>query len=118
MEGQGGFYGSGGARATTEDLGSTDGRNMVLAVAGDVQTISDTMDEVERLESLLQESSSQETVVTTKSIELKASIKKLLTAHEFADALNRLEVEGAPVWGLSTDEREMIVLAREKMTNS
>ena len=88
-------------------------------MAGDVETIGQTMDEVERLESLLrnEEEEQQSTSVTSKSIEIKSSIKKLLTAKEFAEALNRLEVEGAPVWGLSTDEREMIVLAREKMTN-
>ncbi|KAL7565031.1 hypothetical protein ACA910_020742 [Epithemia clementina (nom. ined.)] len=121
MEGQGGFYGSGGARAAAYDSSQDtkeEGRNFVLAVAGDVQTISETMDEVERLENLLRSEEEGSSSVTSKSIEIKSAIKKLLTAKDFAEALNRLEVQGAPVWGLSTDEREMIVSAREKMTNS
>ena len=53
--------------------------------------------------------------VTNKSIELKASIKKLMTSPDVTEALDRLEVQDEPVWGLSTGEREMIILAKQKM---
>ena len=85
----------------------------MLAVASDVEAIENVMDEVDRLESLLRRE--DETSVSSKTIELKANIKKLVTAPEFVEALNRLEVQGAPIWGLSTAEREMIVEAKEKM---
>lgn len=48
-------------------------------------------------------------------IELKAQIKKLMTSPEVSEALDRLEIQGEPVWGLSTEEREMIVMCREKI---
>jgi hypothetical protein len=52
---------------------------------------------------------------SAKQVELKASINKLLTAPEFLKCLNNLEVQGEPVGGLSSEEREMVVLAREKV---
>ena len=70
------------------------------------------MKEVDMLDSLLM---SEGDAVTSKSIELKASIKKLMTAPDFIESLNRLELEGEPVWGLSSEEREMIMMAREKV---
>lgn len=83
------------------------------------------MDELDMLESLLrreeeeqQKNANNKTSslpVTPKLIELKASIKKLMTAPDVVEALKRLEIQGEPVWGLSTDEREMIILAREKV---
>lgn len=128
-EGQGGFYGSGGARAafkpsTTQDEaleqdGDDKGATLFLALAADVQRVSLTMKEVQTLESLLSSSSSssstEEETVDSKSIEVRQSIKKLMTAPEFSESLLRLEVQGQPVWGLSSAEREMIVLAREKV---
>ena len=72
------------------------------------------MDELEVLESLLRHEG-DEGVTTSKSIELKSAIKKLMTAPEVLEALNRLEIQGEPVWGLSSEEREMIMLAREKV---
>eukprot|EP00527_Entomoneis_sp_CCMP2396_P008619 CAMPEP_0198154822 /NCGR_PEP_ID=MMETSP1443-20131203/68806_1 /TAXON_ID=186043 /ORGANISM="Entomoneis sp., Strain CCMP2396" /LENGTH=163 /DNA_ID=CAMNT_0043821537 /DNA_START=32 /DNA_END=523 /DNA_ORIENTATION=+ len=116
FEGQGGFYSSGGHRASAGDRDhQQDGREFMLAVASDVQAIEHVMDEVDRLESLLESEDSG--AVTNKSMELKNAIKKAVTAPDFVEALKRLEVEGAPVWGLSTAEREMIVLAKEKMNN-
>ena len=112
FQGQGGFYGAAGHRAAAGDH-ADDGRGLMLAVASDVEAIENVMDEVDRLESLLR--SEDETSVSSKTIELKANIKKLVTAPEFVEALNRLEVQGAPIWGLSTAEREMIVEAKEKM---
>jgi hypothetical protein len=52
---------------------------------------------------------------TAKQVELKNSIKKLMTAPDFLECLNKLEVQGEPVGGLSSEEREMVVLAREKV---
>ena len=81
-------------------------------MAADVQLVSNVMEEADTLSSLLE---NEESDVSAKSIELKAAIKKLLTNPDVVAALNRLEVQGEPVWGLSTEERELIVLAREKM---
>jgi hypothetical protein len=81
-------------------------------MAADVQKIRDVMKELDTLEGLLQ----RETDPTTgRSIELKSSIKKLMTNPEVLSALDRLELQGAPVWGLSSEERDMIVDARAKV---
>ena len=53
--------------------------------------------------------------VTNKSIELRGSIKHLVTNHEFLECLDRLEVMGQPAWGLSAREHELVVLARGKV---
>jgi len=113
-EGQGGFYGSGGARAAVLDYNSDDDeRSKMLALAADVQKITQVMDELETLESLLR--AEDPGSVTGKSMELKNAIKKLMTAPEVLESLNRLEIQGSPVWGLSSEEREMIIAAREKV---
>lgn len=111
-EGQGGFYGSGGARGETaaERGDGTDARSQVLALAADVQTITAAMDEYTTLASLLDSETNE---LSNKAIELKAAIKKCMTASDVTAALNRLQVQGEPVWGLSTEERELIITARE-----
>ena len=114
QKGQGGFYGSGGARVIPpEEAGQTqqEERNAMLALAKDVDHIRSVMEELETLERLLEGESS----VSNKSIEIKNSIKKLMTAPEVLESLNNLEINGEPVWGLSTSEREMIMMAREKV---
>jgi hypothetical protein len=84
-------------------------------MAADVLKISDTMKELETLEGLLQ----RETDPTSgRSIELKASIKKLMTNPEVFQALDRLETTGGLKWGLSSEERLMIMEAREKVKSS
>ena len=131
--GQGGFYGSGGARALTPDTSSTTDdddasqqkqnqeRNKMLAMAHDVQTVRLVMQELDLLESLLRNeeesksSPSSSDAVSPKSMEIKNSMKKLMTSTDFLESLNNLEVQGEPAWGLSCEEREMIVLAREKV---
>ena len=85
----------------------SEGRQALLAMAADVEKISSTMDELYKLESALIDEG--EGAVTNKSIELKASIKKLMTAPDVTEALERLEYQDEPVWGLSTEEREMIL---------
>eukprot|EP00549_Striatella_unipunctata_P020370 CAMPEP_0118710118 /NCGR_PEP_ID=MMETSP0800-20121206/23146_1 /TAXON_ID=210618 ORGANISM="Striatella unipunctata, Strain CCMP2910" /NCGR_SAMPLE_ID=MMETSP0800 /ASSEMBLY_ACC=CAM_ASM_000638 /LENGTH=164 /DNA_ID=CAMNT_0006614149 /DNA_START=24 /DNA_END=518 /DNA_ORIENTATION=+ len=115
-EGQGGFYGSGGARA---EAGSSqpsvveDQRPSMLALASDVQKIENVMKEVSSLENLLEAEGTE--VVNNVTIELRSSIKKLMTAPDFMESLGRLELKGEPIWGLSSDERELIVTARNKM---
>jgi hypothetical protein len=91
-------------------------RNKMLAMAHDVQTVRVTMQELELLESLLRaEEKDNNATVSPKFMELKNSIKKLMTAPEFLESLNNLEVQGEPAWGLSCEERELIISAREKV---
>ena len=83
-----------------------------MAIAADVENISTVMKELETLEALLEQ---EEDAASARSIEIKAGIKKALTQPEILQSLDRLEVQGQPVWGLSSKEREMVVLAREKV---
>jgi hypothetical protein len=84
----------------------------MLAMAADVQKVTSVMSELETLEGLLQ----RETDPTTgRSIEIKANIKKLMTNPELLAVLDRLETKGGPVWGLSSEERDLIIEAREKV---
>jgi len=92
--------------------GTEESRNKLLALAADVAKIRQVMEECGTLESLL---ASEESNTSNKSIELKAAIKKLMTSPDVLTALNQLEVQGEPVWGLSTEERELIIEAREKV---
>jgi hypothetical protein len=98
----------------------------MLAMAQDVQTVRLTMQELDLLESLLRNeeesnmsknnnNSGSDVVPSSKSMEIKNSIKKLMTSTDFLESLNNLEVQGEPAWGLSCEEREMIILAREKV---
>lgn len=79
------------------------------------------MEELSTLESLLESEegssngSGTNKAVSNKSIEIRNAIKKLMTAPEVTAALNRLHVQGEPVWGLSVSERDMIAFAREKV---
>ena len=70
------------------------------------------MQQVEILQHSLQQ---QENSISSKAIEIRSSIKKLMTSPELLKCLNRLEVQGEPVWGLSSQERELIIEAREKV---
>jgi glutamine amidotransferase PdxT len=85
----------------------------MLALAADVQKITAVMKELETLEGLLEAGGDAKT--SKRSIELKSSIKKLMTQPDVLESLNRLEAQGAPVWGLSSNERELIITAREKV---
>lgn len=87
----------------------------LLALAADVEKVDVTMKELDVLESALQASGDTDKV-SGKSIEIRQSIKKLMTNPTFLESLSRLEMNGQPIWGLNTDEREMITLAREKVT--
>jgi hypothetical protein len=87
-------------------------RKNLLAMAADVQKIAAVMKELETLEGLLQRESDP---ASGRSIEIKSGIKKAMTSPEILQALDRLETKGGPVWGLSSEEREMIIAAREKV---
>ena len=86
-------------------------RGRMIALSQDVEKIEQVMTALESLESQLFDNEG----VNGKSIELKSAIKKLMTDPSVLESLNRLELEGQPVWGLSTQEREMIIMAREKV---
>jgi hypothetical protein len=117
-EGQGGFYASsvrasGGEAEEVEGAPSQDHlRKSVLAMAADVQKVAAVMREAETLEQLLERESDP---ASGRSIELRAAVRKLMTQPDVLQALDRLETEGGPVWGLSSAERDMIVQAREKV---
>ena len=88
----------------------------MLAMAADVQGVTHVMEELETLEQILQrEETESPGQVSGRSIEIKNSIKKLMTNSEFQGALHRLMYNGSPVWGLSMSERELVELAREKV---
>lgn len=85
----------------------------MLAMETDVAVVSQVMEEVMILESIVERES------LVHSIETRSSIKKLVTSHPFVDCLARLEcVKGEPVWGLSMDERDMVAEARNKVIKS
>lgn len=66
----------------------------MLALAADVQRITATMEELEVLQHLLdRELSESNGQVSGRSIELRGSIKKLMTNPEITECLNRLEVK-------------------------
>jgi hypothetical protein len=83
----------------------------MLALAKDVETVEQVMEQVDALG---QELEALVDPLSAKAMELKNAIKKTLTNGVFEQALDNLEIQGSPVWGLSTAEREMIMLAREK----
>jgi hypothetical protein len=93
-------------------VSKSDTQNFMLALSGDVENIISVMKELDTLELEL----SQEQESSGRSmIEIKANIKKLMTHPDVLESLDRLEFQGEPVWGLSSDERELIMMAREKV---
>lgn len=118
-EGQGGYYGSGGARKTKSPPVDEKQwkRPQMLALAADVAKITQTMNEVISLEDLLREASNESDSPTSRTIEIKSKMKKICTQPDFVACLNRLEIDGEPVWGLSSDERDLIVEARKKVND-
>ena len=53
--------------------------------------------------------------MTGKSIEIRSSIKKLMTSSEVMSAMTRLEHDGEPTWGLTESEMELVREARSKI---
>jgi hypothetical protein len=117
--GQGGYYGSGGARAVAEASSVGDitqeQRSKMIAQQSDLHVIQICMDKLEELEHLLYLDHEQNGgKVTDKSEELRGNIKRLVSSPDFTESLDRLEIKGSPVWGLTSEEHEMVALAREK----
>ena len=74
------------------------------------------MEEVYNLEQVLEEEKAKaDGGVSGKTLEYSAKIKKIMTSVDVMETLKRLEVEGEPVWGLSSDERELVHDARRKV---
>lgn len=111
-EGQGGFYGSGGARVSKIE---TEHKPEMVALAADVENLTLVMQEMYKLEEMLEEEKEGSSGVTGKSLEISSKIKKIMTSSDVMDCLNRLEVEGEPVWGLSSEERDLVHAARQKV---
>lgn len=111
-EGQGGFYGSGGSRVVSN---KPQHHPEALAQQVDVQTLSSIMAEVELLENELLPFGNN---VTSRTIEIKARIKKTISTPKVRDLLNRLEIKGEPVWGLSRAERELVKKVKQKYLSS
>mmetsp|Transcript_31716 Transcript_31716/g.75696 ORF Transcript_31716/g.75696 Transcript_31716/m.75696 type:complete len:163 (+) Transcript_31716:34-522(+) len=112
-EGQGGYYGSGGAR---KSILETEHRPEMLALSSDVENLVALMDEIQKLEATLQDEIEKSgNSVGGKSLEIKSSIKKIMTSSDVMNCLNRLEVDGEPVWGLSSNERDLVHYARQKV---
>lgn len=87
--GQGGFYGSGGARALKVAAEQADG---AVAAAEDVELMKDLMAKVSAMDA--------------------AAAKEAMGASDAAALLERLEFGGQPVWGLTLAERDMVTAAR------
>lgn len=111
-EGQGGFYGSGGARASKIE---TEHKPEMMALAADVENLTLVMQEIYKLQEALEEEKEGNSSVTGKSLEISSKIKKIMTSSDVMECLKRLEVEGEPVWGLSSEERNLVHEARQKV---
>eukprot|EP00616_Rhizochromulina_sp_CCMP1243_P003624 CAMPEP_0118998312 /NCGR_PEP_ID=MMETSP1173-20130426/63009_1 /TAXON_ID=1034831 /ORGANISM="Rhizochromulina marina cf, Strain CCMP1243" /LENGTH=266 /DNA_ID=CAMNT_0006949803 /DNA_START=288 /DNA_END=1089 /DNA_ORIENTATION=- len=112
-DGQGGFYGSGGARAGKE--GQIAHHPEAIVELQDIRLLEQVMSEVATLEDQLATSmATHGSSVNEQSIELKAAIKRKMSSKAMAQLLDRLEINGTPRWGLSTKERKLVNLARDK----
>ena len=87
--GQGGFYGSGGARVAKS---SPAHHPEAIARESDIRELSLIMAEVDTLESELL---SLGNIVTGRTIEIKSRIKKTISNPKVREMLTRLEIKGA-----------------------
>mmetsp|Transcript_4764 Transcript_4764/g.7947 ORF Transcript_4764/g.7947 Transcript_4764/m.7947 type:complete len:92 (-) Transcript_4764:322-597(-) len=88
----------------------------MVALAADVENLRLVMEEIDKLDAMLmEEKEKSDSSVTGKSLEISSTIKKVMTSVDVMDCLNRLEVEGEPVWGLSSEERDLVHAARQKV---
>ena len=111
-QGQGGFYGSGGARLKTVTPAH---HPEAVARQTDVEALSKIMNDLESIE---QELRSLGNVLNSRTIELKAKLKRTISNPSVLELLNRLEIKGEPVWGLSGKERDLVRAARQKYMSS
>ena len=107
-QGQGGFYGSGGSRIASS---APTHHPEAIARQADIMELAQIMNSLEDLEVELR---SLGQVVNTRTIELKAKMKKTVSNPKVRELLNRLEIKGEPVWGLSSKERDLVRSAKEK----
>lgn len=110
--GQGGFYGSGGSRANKAATPSQ--HPGAIARVADIQELVAIMDTVENLENELRSIGG---AVSSRSIEIKTRLKKEIKSPKLLELLNRLEIKGEPVWGLSAKERDLVRSARQKYSS-
>ena len=108
--GQGGFYGSGGSRAAGKE-NAPHHHPELIGNQRDIQELSKIVTDVEGLENELRSLGAR---VSSKSIEIKVRLRKLIANPHVREILNRLEVKGQPVWGLSSKERDLVRLAKQK----
>jgi hypothetical protein len=69
------------------------------------------MVEIENLEMELLTHGAQ---LSTRVIEIKSVIKKTISNPKVREMLDRLEIKGEPVWGLSSKERDLVRAAKIK----
>lgn len=112
-QGQGGFYGSGGSRA--KNTSHPTHRPEAIARVADIKELTQIMEAAEAMETELRTLTN---VVNSRTIELKARLKKTVSNPKVLELLNRLEIKGEPVWGLSSKERDLVRLARQKYNSS
>ena len=86
-----------------------------LARQVDVSKLSSIWAEVETLETELQSLGSSP---SSRSIEIKARIKKTISNPSVRELLQRLEIKGEPVWGLSSSERDLVRAVKSKYLSS
>ena len=87
-----------------------------LALATDVENLTMLMEEICHLEEMLEdEKAKTDDGLSGKTLEISSRIKKIMTSTDVMERLKRLEVEGEPVWGLSSEERELVHDARRKV---
>ena len=108
--GQGGFYGSGGARCTKR---KTEWNASAVASAEKVASLAEIMDQAYAL----RETITAADPVSEAAIESKASLKKLMTSPATVKVIDCLEVKNEPVWGLTQAERSLVREAREMSLN-
>ena len=107
-EGQGGFYGSGGARVAK---GPVSWDHKAVASSEAIRSLTGLMEEASKLEERIRSGDELDDAV----IEAKGALKKLMTGDEVTELLSSLEMGGEPVWGLSTKERRLVREAKEKI---
>lgn len=94
----------------------TEHKPEMVALATDVENLTLVMEEVYKLEEMLEEEKAKaDGGVSGKTLEISSKIKKIMTSVDVMECLKRLEVEGEPVWGLSSEERELVYDARQKV---
>ncbi|KAJ8602931.1 hypothetical protein CTAYLR_001503 [Chrysophaeum taylorii] len=110
-EGQGGFYGSGGARKKKE---SVEWNSKAVAQLEDIKSLQAVMAQVAELEEAIAQTKDP---LAEASIEKKQTIKRLMTSPQTVALIESLEMGGQPVWGLSQSERSLVKEARLKLIN-